>query len=284
MIDLQRIIEKTFVAIDLGGTNLRCGLIGDEGMPPRLNASTPTDITSTVRLLKELVFQVSAHRERIDGVLISCPGLISKGGVVDYSLYTPLSGCDIPALLAPEVNAPVIVENDANVQALGFSDQSSHLALISIGTGVGGGIVENGRLIKGAVGYAGEFGHFPVSVSNLPCKCGRKGCLDSTAGGWNLERLLGSDWHVAYDPATHIKALLVAGRDTGVAAVALSIMLNPDLIAITGHLVRYSSFIRGFERSWNDRGWTSSRVEFQPDTWPLVLRGLEQIKKERICR
>jgi glucokinase len=200
--------DAVAAAIDLGGTNVRLALVSPQGKIlsrwERVTASMPDQAALVSTLAADLTDAGKAAEERgweIKGVGIGVPGrVLSQEGRVAFSPNVPiLDECPLLALLAPLVPWPGFLENDANLFALGehwlgAGVGHQHMLGITLGTGVGGGLILNGRLWGGSQGTAGEVGHLTVDPEGRKCHCGNQGCLETMASGywavvWTKEQL-----------------------------------------------------------------------------------------------
>ncbi len=185
---------KLSIGIDLGGTNIKFGLVTVQGkIIYRRNILTQAEqgpeltITRMINCLKELK-QLFA-RDKIRQIGIGCAGLIDhKKGIVHFSPNLP-NWQDIPlkTWLENELKIPVFVGNDANAFVLGeycfgAGRKSDNLFAITLGTGVGGGMVLHGKLWLGWNQAAGEIGHTTINPKGPKCKCGNHGCLERYVG------------------------------------------------------------------------------------------------------
>lgn len=182
------------VGIDLGGTNCRAALVGPQGRigellrrPTRMGADYAAWLEDFAGGIDELLRQSQALGLKVTAVGMGAPGLIAIDGTVTTSPNLPaLDGRPLAADLAERLQLPVVVANDANAIAWGEAlfgagrDFSSFIAL-TLGTGVGGGLVLDRRLWLGADGAAGEVGHWTVVPDGRPCGCGNRGCLEQYA-------------------------------------------------------------------------------------------------------
>lgn len=186
-----------YVGIDIGGTNVKAGLIDGTGKVCK-KSSIPTLATRSPKLvIADIAKQIGelTRGETYEAVGIGCPGAInSNDGIVEYSnnLYwknVPLAA-ELRELLGGK---PVRVSNDANVAALGETRFGAAKAytdtlLITLGTGVGGGIVVDGKLFEGYKSMGAEVGHTVIVKDGVRCTCGRKGCLEAYASATALIR------------------------------------------------------------------------------------------------
>ncbi len=190
--------DPAVVGIDLGGTNVRLALVSLQGKIlsrwERATASMPDQAALVSTLAADLAIAGEEARSQgweVKGVGIGVPGLIRPAeGLVVFSPNVPaLNECPLIALLAPQVNWPLFLENDANLFALGehwlgAGVGHQHMLGITLGTGVGGGLILNGQVWAGTEGTAGEIGHMTVDPEGRKCHCGNRGCLETLASGF----------------------------------------------------------------------------------------------------
>ena len=186
------------VGIDIGGTKLAAGLVaGDGSVLDRERVDTPT---SSAEALVELVVSVArdlAERHAVPAapIGVGIAGLIDRQGVARFSPNLPaLAEYPLREVLSARLAGPVTVDNDANVAAWAEfrhgagRGAAESLLMLTVGTGVGGGLVLDGRLVRGATGMAGELGHIAVLEGGPPCPCGALGCLEALASGSAIAR------------------------------------------------------------------------------------------------
>jgi glucokinase len=265
-------LQKTAIGVDLGGTNLRFGLVReDEKIISRRRTGTMAAEGVDIVLerltggIQTLARKAQADGMKIAGIGIGVPGIISaKEGIVRLSPNLP-GWEDIPlrARLMESFQYPVHVENDANAYALGeywfgAGKGSSCMVCITLGTGVGGGIILGGDIWRGADGMAGEVGHITVNPDGPLCPCGNRGCLEryssataviemahaAAAGGGNttLKDLKKSGLITAEAVADAAKKgdraacriFFEAGKYLGIAIADLINLLNIECVVIGG--------------------------------------------------
>ena len=182
------------VGIDLGGTKLLSLAIDDAGtISGEKRVPTPEDESA---LLDAFAAAVESHRADgpIDAVGLGVPGLVDRDGCLRMAPNIPsVHHFEIKKLLEPRIGVPVQVDNDATCAAwaeseMGAGEDSSDVIVVTLGTGIGGGIVHDGHLLRGANGFAGEIGHFKVDPNGPPCPCGGRGCWERYASGSALGR------------------------------------------------------------------------------------------------
>ncbi|MEK7406196.1 MAG: ROK family protein [Acidobacteriota bacterium] len=181
------------IGVDLGGTNLRAAAIDCHGkMLEKISGSTKlsegrhaviADMVGAIRRLRD-----SLGAQRLAGVGIGTPGfIIMEKGIITGSPNLPeFDNFPIRDEIERLLRAPVILENDANAAALGekwmgAGREVDDLVLLTLGTGIGGGVIIGGRVLHGFVGMAGELGHMTVVPTGNPCGCGNTGCLEKHA-------------------------------------------------------------------------------------------------------
>lgn len=209
------------VGVDIGGTKLVAGLVTAAGdiVATRWHATPPT-AAEMVSLLGEVVTTLAAEHA-ISAVGLGMAGWIdAEGAVVRHS--PNLGWRDVPLRdwVAAETGLPVVLENDANAAAwaefrFGAAVGVRRLIALTVGTGIGGGIVLDGAVFRGAFGQAGEFGHTRVQRDGQPCGCGGRGCLEQYASGTALEHYVAQS-HSDDDGAASTPAL--DGPEIAVAA------------------------------------------------------------------
>jgi glucokinase len=185
------------IGVDIGGTKILAGAVTEDGeIVKTARRDTPhSDATAVLDLVAEVVTELARTVDApIDGVGLGVAGPVDASRSHVY--FAPnLRWSQVPAraLLEAATGLPVVVENDGNVAAwgeyrFGAGRGSGDLVLVTVGTGIGGGIVLGGRLFRGAHGAAGEIGHANAVPNGIPCGCGRNGCIEQYASGNALVR------------------------------------------------------------------------------------------------
>ena len=183
----------TFVGVDVGGTKVLAVALDKQGAPVGEPARADTPRGSDA-LIDAIVSVVGAHPD-VEAVGIGVPGLIDRHGTVRISANLPgVHDLAIGAALTERLGMPVSVDNDATCATwgevrVGAAAGASDALLVTLGTGIGGGIVAGGALQRGANGFAGEPGHMIIEPNGHPCPCGRRGCWERYASGSGLARL-----------------------------------------------------------------------------------------------
>ena len=188
-----------YIGIDIGGTGIKAGVVKENG-EIICKSSIPTeqgaDYTFLAKQIADLSFEVIKEAgitlDEVKSIGMGCPGSIDdKNGVVLYANNINLLNAPLCAEVAKYIDKPVYIGNDANCAALGeyfaLNDESiTDFIAVTLGTGVGGGIVIDGKLFTGSNGVAGELGHMVTVVDGENCSCGRKGCWEAYASATAL--------------------------------------------------------------------------------------------------
>lgn len=188
------------IGIDVGGTNLKAGLV-DEARQLVAVKKQPLAFVSAERLgetlaelAQELVESCGVPRERVASVGMGFPGPVDNGrGVVIKTVNIPIRSMPAAELFQRHWQVPVHLGNDADCAALGEyhcagQRELESLILVTLGTGIGTGIILNGRILSGINGCAGEGGHMVIVHGGEPCACGRRGCWERYASAAALVR------------------------------------------------------------------------------------------------
>lgn len=184
--------------LDVGGTKV-LGVAVDSAAPGTVLAAhripTPPGGAGLVGALAELVEVLAAETAAPAAVGVGVPGLVGPEGTLVLAPHLrDLRGQPLAAQIRDRLGLPAVVDNDANCHAVaeqraGAAVGASDALVITLGTGVGGGIIAGGRLLRGAHGLAGEPGHMVVDPGGPPCPCGKQGCWERYASGTGLGRL-----------------------------------------------------------------------------------------------
>ncbi|MGC2662427.1 MAG: ROK family protein [Bryobacteraceae bacterium] len=212
------------IGVDLGGTNLRAAAIDHEGHLLERIAVPVENQGGREIIINNIAAAVHGVRERVGagglrGVGIGVPGFIDieTGIVLKASNFRDLDGFPVRDAIQQILGTPVILENDANAAALGehwigAGKDVKNLVLITLGTGIGGGVIIDGKILHGFVGMAGELGHMTVIPDGNPCGCGNYGCLEKHASATAIAAM-GRLLHLGDNNLTsaHVYEMAVAG-------------------------------------------------------------------------
>jgi glucokinase len=256
--------------LDVGGTNVRCGVVDHEGnVLEELREATPDHGEAVIATMAGLVRRLQAVFPGAAAVGAGVAALVDREGWVQYAPNIPgLRRIPLRAALQEQLGLPVVVDNDANAAAWGevvhgAARGTLYSLVITLGTGIGGGIVARGRVIRGSHGFAAEVGHFQIDPNGPLCACGERGHWEAFASGSALGRM-GREWAAAGQApgvlaraggdVSAVTGVLVgdsaqAGESDGVALLAeyvdyvaiglagLANILDPERIVVSGGLV-----------------------------------------------
>ncbi len=262
--------ESPTFGVDLGGTNVRCGVVDRDGVVLReVREPTPLGGDAVVATMAGLVRRLAEDFPEAAAVGVGAAGLVDRDGAVQFAPNIQgLRRAPLRRALEAELGVPVVVDNDANAAAWGevvhgAAKGALYALVITLGTGIGGGIVARGRVIRGAHGFAAEVGHFQIDPDGPVCACGERGHWESYASGTALGRM-GREWAAAgkapgvlaraggqVDAVTGVFVgdSAQAGEPDGVALLAeyvdyvaiglagLANILDPERIVVSGGLV-----------------------------------------------
>ncbi len=273
--------EGKIVGVDLGGTNIRAGVADGNGKiliqtsrPTEAEAGPEKVISNIVGAVKSVLH--SRGSSHIIGLGIGSPGpLNSKTGLVFSPANLPgWESVPLRDILEDRLGLPVFLGNDANLGALGeytfgAGKDYRNLVYMTVSTGIGGGVIDNGKLLEGATGAAGEIGHMTIEAFGPVCNCGNRGCLEALASGTGIRRraiervrageagLLKSlakgdpesltaemvDKAARRGDAAAIELLHEAGVYLGIGTTNLLHLFNPEIVIIGGGVSRSGDLI-----------------------------------------
>jgi glucokinase len=262
------------IGVDVGGTKIAAAVVTPEGEvlnEVRYPSSGPKE-----RLLSSMARSVNEVRDgfEVGGVCLAVPGTVStvENKIIDAPNLHAIEGIPLKDELEERTGLTTTVENDANAAAwgefrFGAGSEVSHLIFITLGTGVGGGVISHGVLLRGAQGAGGEMGHITIQATGPRCGCGNHGCLEALASGTAIARrarevaseepdsalgqlaveraVLGED--VAGLARQGDEAAISVLRETGVwlgiGLAGFVNVFNPEVIAIGGGAARAGDLI-----------------------------------------
>lgn len=235
------------VGVDVGGTNIKAVLLSDGGeILARRRSPTPTDATAMIDAVEAIARSLAPGRP----LGVGLAGLVDhRRGSLVWAPHLPGEQVDVAATLAARLNVAVTVDNDANLAALaehrhGAGQGTDALVMVTLGTGIGMGIVLDGEIYRG-LAHAGEVGHITVAPEGRLCSCGRRGCWETTVSGQALDM----EAVAILGPEATAADLVVAAADGNIAArraVALAgswlargietivLALDPEVVVVGG--------------------------------------------------
>jgi glucokinase len=293
---VPRVPGDCVIGVDLGGTKLLAGLVRDDvtvlervyRLAPR--SDDPEDLLRhVVDQVRELLDSGIVPPAAVRAVGIGIPSLVDRDrGVAVSTVHQPLDGVPVRDELQDRLQLPVALDNDANCAVLaewraGAAKDCDDVVLLTLGTGIGSGVVSGGRLLRGATGAATELGHMVVDFDGPPCQgaCGNRGCLEALASGGalgregarlagqrpgsGLARLAGEGHTITgvrvteqarLGDAAAVEALARVGTLRGVGIANAMNIFNPELVLIGGGVSDAGELLLGparVEAAWRAR-------------------------------
>ena len=179
-----------YIGIDLGGTNIAVGIVSEEGRiiakaetPTLASRPYPELVRDMAGCARKAMEEAGLTDDDIHSIGIGIPGVANKEGVVIFCTNLGWRNVPIRAEIQQYINKPVFIDNDATVAGwaeyqAGVSRGTNSSVFLTLGTGLGSGIVINGKIWAGAHGAGGELGHLVIEVDGVPCTCGKRGCAE----------------------------------------------------------------------------------------------------------
>ncbi len=276
--------SKVYIGVDIGGMSVKLGIFEGEkilkqwAIPTRVKEQTiAEDISAAV---KEGCKELGIPEENILGMGIGVPGNTSPEGFVYNASNLNWKDYDLGAAIKADLNVPVQVGNDANLAALaeywvGAGKDYNSFVMLTIGTGLGGGIINEGRIVNGMMGSGGEVGHIPINPDETrTCGCGKKGCLEqyTTATGimrmareaieeGKLETSIESKTPTAKDVLDAAKAgdplamevMDVFANRMGQGMATIASVMNPEAFLLGGGVSKAGDYLIDLIRPYYDR-------------------------------
>ncbi len=191
-----------YIGVDIGGTNLAAGLV-DENLhivasaKRRMNVSGVRELLANeiIAVADECLEKAGAAHSCVEYIGIGTPGVMDRGwGIIKYSSNIPFHNTPIRDMIQSSWDVPVFIENDAGCAAIGehmvgAAQGYASAVVITLGTGIGGGIIIDNKLFRGLGGDGSEIGHMVIEVDGMPCSCGRKGCWEAYSSATGLKRM-----------------------------------------------------------------------------------------------
>lgn len=172
------------IGIDIGGTGISAGVVSDGGeLICTTSLPTPVGNTAILDCISSLIDKLMADYPKIKSIGIGVPGAVFPRNTVSFACNINMRSYPLGDLLFERYKIPVYLENDANCAALAeyMARDCSSLLMLTIGTGIGGAYIENGRMLTGHNGCALEVGHNVIVCGGKTCSCGRRGCFETYA-------------------------------------------------------------------------------------------------------
>jgi glucokinase len=260
--------------VDVGGTKIAAGIVTPEGkILDEVRYPTPHSPERLVENIARAVEEVGDGLE-VGGVCLAVPGLIlaQENTVVFSPNLRAIEGIPLKEALGPRIGLPLTIENDANAAAwgefrFGAGSEVDHLVFVTLGTGIGGGVITHGVLLRGAQGSGGELGHVTIQATGPRCACGNRGCLEALASGTAIGRRarevaserpdsalgrIAMERKVVGEDATELarngdelalSVLEEAGRWLGIGLAGFVNIFNPEMVVVGGGAVAAGELI-----------------------------------------
>jgi len=262
------------IGVDVGGTKIAAGVVTPEGK--LLNAVRYPTPRSPETLIENIAGAITAVGDgyEVRGVCLAVPGLVlaSENKVVFSANLHAVEGIPLKDEIEPRIGLPLTIENDGNAAAwgefrFGAGREADHLVFVALGTGIGGGVITHGVLMRGAQGSGGELGHVTIQATGPRCACGNHGCLEALASGSAIGRrarefavenpdsalgrlavrrqILGEDvTELAREGDEAALAVLdETGSWLGVGLAAFVNIFNPEVVAVGGGVMEAGELI-----------------------------------------
>ncbi|MCR6110454.1 ROK family glucokinase [Bacillus sp. A301a_S52] len=297
--------NSVYTGIDIGGTTVKLAFITEEGeiidkweIPTNRTEKGRYITADIAQTVQEKAIELKIDDKRLKAAGVGAPGYIDvENGVIIEAINLGWKDYHIQSELGDLLNIPIVVDNDANLAAAGekwkgAGEGAEDLVAVTLGTGVGGGIIAGGKIIHGRSGLAGEIGHVTsVKEGGAPCNCGKRGCLETVASATGISRLGMKAIQESQEDEGYLqRQLLAAGIITakdvfdgakkedetalqvvkssadhlGFALANLANSLNPQTIVIGGGVSKAGRFLLDF-----------INVSFKKYAIPLVARETE---------
>ena len=262
------------IGVDVGGTKIAAGVVTPEG--EILNEVRYPTAAGRERLISSIAQAIMQARDEyeVGGVCLCLPGTVlsAENKVIDAPNLHAIEGIPLKDELEERTGLTATVENDANAAAwgeyrFGAGSEVNHLIFLTLGTGVGGGVISHGILLRGAQGAGGELGHVTIQATGPRCACGNHGCLEALASGTAIarrarevasekpdsalgrlaveRRVLGEDVTelARGGDAAALEVLEETGTWLGIGLAGFINVFNPETIAIGGGVARAGNLI-----------------------------------------
>jgi glucokinase len=262
------------IGVDVGGTKIAAAVVTPDGrVLKEARLPTPTTGRRLVDSIAQAVLEVKEDFE-VGGVCLAVAGLIlaQENKVVFSPNLHAVEGIPLRDELEPRIGLSLTLENDANAAAwgefrFGAGSEAEHLVFVTLGTGIGGGVITHGVLLRGAQGAGGELGHVTIQATGPRCACGNRGCLEALASGTAIQRRarevaverpgsalgrLAVERKVIGEDVTRLaregdeaalSVLEEAGRWLGIGLAGFVNMFNPEVVAIGGGVAKAGELI-----------------------------------------
>ncbi len=291
---------KKLIGIDIGGTKISVILVSSRGrqldwkvIPTRYGIKAKQSVRELVQVLENMLRANRVKHSDLRGIGVGVPGPVDpKRGVVPWSPNLPgWKGIKLKRILEGHFHVPVFMDNDAN--AAGFGEKIfgagrnvKDFVYITVSTGIGGGLVMDGKIHRGASFCGGELGHMTIVPDGDLCKCGKRGCLEAHASGTAIARMAVSkikhgaksklltlargvrqvsartvSQAAELGDRVAIQTLREAGRYLGIGIANLINILNPEMVVLGGSVIKSGSYL-----------WKPMIRSAKKESWPVAFK------------
>lgn len=253
-------------AVDVGGSRIKLGLVEQGRVLARaaIDARSAEGFAAALPRISEVLRSLTS--EPVSGIAVAFPSLVHKGRIIgDVGKFEDAESLDLRSWAMDEFGAPLVLENDARMAAigewqLGSAKGSDDVVMVTLGTGIGTGVIQGGRVMRGSHGSAGILGgHMTAKVSGESCPCGNEGCWETLASNAALQRSGLPDYAVVFaspDPElVEIKQRSLAVW--GALAVSLIHAYDPEVLVFGGGVLASGEDVLGpIRQTVERRAWT----------------------------
>ena len=191
--------QDIFLGVDIGGTNTKFGFVDDSGNTFDIKSFATEADRPFTKFVEKLNRKIRASLQELPdkyilrGIGIGAPNANYLSGCIEEASNLSWGTVDVVSEMSKHFSVPIVITNDANAAAMGekkfgMARDLDNFIVITLGTGLGGGIFMNGQLVHGAGGHAGEIGHTIVRPEGRQCNCGRRGCLETYVSATGIRR------------------------------------------------------------------------------------------------
>ncbi|MFC6333292.1 ROK family glucokinase [Paenibacillus septentrionalis] len=271
--------EKIYVGVDVGGTTVKLGICDAEGTllhtfegPTEVSKGPDVILHNIAKYVKQIVEESPYSWEQVEGVGIGIAGFLDiPNGIMKHSPNLFLDNVEIKGALEKELNILIKVNNDANVAALGEAWAGAgrgidNCVMYTLGTGVGGGIIIDGKIVEGFQSVAGELGHMAIvpDLEAIQCGCGKMGCLETVSSATGIirmaeeavargdrtslsvvEKIMAKDVLDAAKAGDEVATRIVARAAyyLGRSMAMMAVILNPECFIVGGGVAKAGDFL-----------------------------------------
>jgi glucokinase len=245
------------IGLDIGGHSIKAGLVSNNKIIKKIKISIGKNKKQSLKNIFEIIKKLDNNKVKSIGIGIPGPADYEKG-VIGKTLNLPLNNINLKSIISKKFKKKVVMSNDANCFVLGESIRlkKKNVVGLTLGTGVGGGIVIDGKLYHGK-GNAAELGHSTIKYDGVKSKCGNNGCIESYVSARGIKR----DYGKSPDKLKSTKAWNEIGEKLGITITNLANVFDPDVIVIGGGISNaYNLFQNSMNKTIKKRTFNKVKV------------------------